>query len=124
MKRILIVDDNLPTLRMMEDVTRSLIEELEKGIVEILTATSGQEALQILRADHVDLLITDYSMPEMSGIELIRLLGSNIGLKKVLLSFEFLQIKDRVNMIYAGVDEVLSKPVDKIRLEEILNKYL
>lgn len=62
--KILAVDDDnlvlLNTLAMLEALGHTPLE-----------ANSGQEALQILRNDHIDLLITDQLMPQMTGIELV-----------------------------------------------------
>ncbi len=112
------------SLKGWRGITRSLIDELNKGVVEIITATSGQEALRIIDDHKVDLLITDNIMQEMNGIELLRFLEERIDIRKVLLSFETLQTQDRVKIAYAGADEVLSKPVDEIRLRGILDRYL
>jgi len=62
---ILVVDD-IPTM------TETLADILEaKGFV-VLAATSGAEALEILRTQPVDILLTDVKMPEMNGLELYR----------------------------------------------------
>ncbi len=61
--RILAVDDEQDAL--------SVIERALEDDYEILTAGSGAEALEILRVQQVDLLLTDQRMPEMTGIELI-----------------------------------------------------
>lgn len=62
---ILVVDD--------ETAIRQLFEELLTGEgYEVLSATNGAEALQIVRGRHLDLIITDLVMPELEGIETIR----------------------------------------------------
>ncbi len=61
---ILFVDDEE---RMLKAVTRSLIDEE----YEIIIATSGKEALEILEKKEVHVLVTDVRMPEMSGLELL-----------------------------------------------------
>jgi CheY-like chemotaxis protein len=125
MKRILIVDDDKVILGRMVDLVRSLIEELNKGPVEILAASSGSKAYGIIESTFpVDLLITDNAMPNMSGIDLIRLLGDRLEMRKVLLSFGPLEVQNRVKIASAGADEVLLKPVDETRLKEILDRFL
>lgn len=65
MQKVMVVDD--------EEVLRMLIvdtlEDLED--VEIYTAENGLEALSKLSQDHYDLVILDYMMPEMTGIEVL-----------------------------------------------------
>jgi CheY-like chemotaxis protein len=65
--RILVVDDE-PMLRQV------FYKILENGGYDVLSASSGAEALAICRRSSppIDLLITDYNMPEMDGVELAR----------------------------------------------------
>ena len=68
MATILIVDDYADIRACL----RTMLEDAGHIIVE---AGSGQEALHTWSATHPDLVITDHSMPGMSGVELIRALG-------------------------------------------------
>ncbi len=63
--RILLVDDN----RLGLIARKSVLEELG---YRITTASEGNEALERFSAEHFDLVITDYKMPKMNGLELIR----------------------------------------------------
>ncbi|MGB8213987.1 MAG: response regulator [Anaerolineales bacterium] len=62
---ILIVDDNPSIASTLEDI-------LEVKGFEVLTANSGAEALEILRAHPVNILLTDVKMPDMDGLALYR----------------------------------------------------
>ena len=64
--RVLIVDDHPNTAEMLARVIRKLDTP-----VEVLTASSGEDALQQLGDGLADILITDFMMPGMSGLELI-----------------------------------------------------
>jgi two-component system chemotaxis response regulator CheY len=64
---ILIVDDSLP----MRAVIKRIIRASGFKAGEILEASSGVEALKMLREQWFDLVLTDYNMPEMNGMELI-----------------------------------------------------
>jgi twitching motility two-component system response regulator PilG len=73
---ILLVDDDTDFLRCVENFINVYVEQ-----IDVLTASDGREALQILREKRVDLLVTDISMPKMDGIELLnhlRLIHQNI----------------------------------------------
>ncbi len=62
--RVLVVDD--------DEAIRLYIGEVLRGAgCRVLTASDGIEAVEILGASRVDLLITDYNMPRMSGLELM-----------------------------------------------------
>ena len=80
MATILIVDD-------CADIRTYLRTMLEGAGHIIVEAGSGQEALRAWNAPHPDLVITDHSMPGMSGVELIRALGQwQPGVKGILMS--------------------------------------
>lgn len=65
-KSILVVDDDLLHLRM----TRRLLEEMLPGVV-VKTAHSALEGLKVVRSQQLDLLLVDYRMPEMDGMEFL-----------------------------------------------------
>lgn len=64
-KRLVVVEDS-------DSVREAVVFALEKSGFEVLAATNGREATVILDGAKVDLLLTDYHMPEMNGLELIR----------------------------------------------------
>jgi twitching motility two-component system response regulator PilG len=75
-KTILIVDDDIDSRRCVENFLNVYADQ-----IDILTASNGQEALQILREKRVDLVVTEIIMPIMDGIELLNhlnLINQNI----------------------------------------------
>ena len=65
-KTILLVDDDIDFLRCVENFINVYLEQ-----TNVLTASDGREALQILHEKRVDLVVTDIKMPVMDGIELL-----------------------------------------------------
>ncbi|MFY9268978.1 MAG: response regulator [Candidatus Manganitrophaceae bacterium] len=122
MKQILIVDDDVMVLRKMEELVKSLVED--KGTIEFLTATSAVEAFEIISQCHIDLLITDYSMPVLDGLELISQLHDRLEMRKVLLTFSLPGFCDRMKIQESGVDEVFLKPIDEFSLKKVLHRCL
>ena len=78
-KKVLIVDDS-STMRKI--VTRSL-RQAGLDVGEILEAGDGQEALQTLASQPVDLILSDINMPNMDGLEFLRQKSSNPSLQKI-----------------------------------------
>ncbi|MFH2091951.1 MAG: response regulator [Pseudomonadota bacterium] len=74
---ILIVDDSLP----MRSVIKRTLKAAGYGRADILEAANGKEALELMKNSWVDLIITDYNMPVMNGLEFIRTLKQG-GLTK------------------------------------------
>ena len=69
--RCLIVEDSVIVRRILGNVLKTL------GATHILEAPDGQTAWQFLEKEPVDLIITDWNMPEMNGLELIRTIRSH-----------------------------------------------
>jgi CheY-like chemotaxis protein len=104
--RILLVDDNANGLAARKTVLKEL------GY-EVLTSTSGADALEQFAAQPVDLVVTDYKMPRMDGLELIsRLRGQAPTLPIVLLSgfAETLGLGEAST----GADVVLQKSANEV----------
>ena len=106
MKRILIVDD----MASIRSLIKAVIYSFGKYIVE--EATNGASALQKLKLEKYDLVISDWNMPEMSGIELLRAIRSDEALKEtpvVLLTAETKKenIQEAVSL---GINGYIAKP--------------
>ena len=65
---ILIVDDSLP----MRSVIKRTLKAAGYGGAELLEAANGQEAINLLKNAWIDIVITDYNMPVMNGLEFIK----------------------------------------------------
>lgn len=115
--RILLVDDNANGLA----ARKSILEELGH---KVLTSTSGADALDQFAAHAIDLVVTDYKMPRMDGLELIsRLRGQAPGLPIVLLS----GFADALGLGEAstGADVVLQKSSNEVsHLVRAVNRLL
>ncbi|MNO59365.1 Alkaline phosphatase synthesis transcriptional regulatory protein PhoP [compost metagenome] len=119
MQKIMVVDD--------EEVLRMLIvdtlEDLEN--VEILTAENGLEALTKLSTEHFDLVILDYMMPEMTGIEVLAKLDE--AKKKstaILMLTAKAQDVDRLRAVEAGARYFMPKPFSPMELLQIVEGIL
>jgi two-component system, chemotaxis family, chemotaxis protein CheY len=76
---ILIVDDSLP----MRSVIKKTFKMAGFGTSNFLEAGNGKEALELMKNDWIDIVITDYNMPVMNGMELIKAIKSNDLLQEI-----------------------------------------
>ncbi len=103
---ILLVDDNRQGLI----ARKSLLQELGYSI---RTATSGEEALELLSERKFDIVVTDFKMPRMNGIELIRRIrGTQADMRIILLSgfVEPLGLSEQCT----GADAVIAKSAGEV----------
>lgn len=104
-KKILIVDDN----RINQIVTRRI---LEKKDFECLLAASGEEAIEILKVQHVDMVLMDVNMPGMNGMETtVQIRKFNAGVPVIALTaVEVGEMRDEI--LSAGMNDIINKPYD------------
>ncbi|TWD57493.1 response regulator receiver modulated diguanylate cyclase [Agrobacterium vitis] len=109
--RILIVDDIPANVKLLE--VRLLAEYLE-----VLTAGSGLEALDICENTQVDVVLLDVMMPGMDGFEVCERLKANPRTAHipVVIVTALDQPSDRVKGLKAGADDFLTKPVNDLQL--------
>jgi putative two-component system response regulator len=103
--QVLIVDDNPITLDMLENTLR-------RAGYDVLTATNGRAALEILDRGDCHFVITDWEMPEMSGLELCRRIRylSSLSYVYVILLTARHDASDSIEGMTAGVDDYIVKP--------------
>ncbi len=109
--RILVVDDILPNVKLLE-------AKLKAEYYEVLTATSGQEALDIAEKEKPDVVLLDIMMPGMDGFEVCERLKANPATVHipVIMVTALTDATDRVRGLEAGADDFLSKPVNDTAL--------
>ncbi|HTG15318.1 MAG TPA: response regulator [Blastocatellia bacterium] len=104
-KKILVVEDNLDTRELIH------LHLTTEGFA-VVTASNGREGLYLASAEHPDLIITDISMPEIDGLELVRQLRTQSEFESlpilVLTAFGADQMDQAIQ---AGANRALNKPV-------------
>ena len=115
--RLLLVDDDASLLKL-------LVIRLKAEGFELLTASSAEEALQVLRNNPVDLVLTDLRMEGASGLDLFTQIRHFYpGLPVIIMSAQG-TIPEAVSATQMGVFEFLTKPVDKTLLLETIQAAL
>jgi two-component system response regulator RegX3 len=101
-RTILVVDDET-TLR------ETLVEALEAEGFRVVSAADGREALAVFRAERPDLVLLDLMLPELSGIEVCRIIRAESGVPIVMLTAKDSEI-DKVVGLELGADDYVTKP--------------
>jgi DNA-binding NtrC family response regulator len=110
--RVLLIDDEVEFLETLE-------KRLKKRKLDVFSASSGSRALEILRAEPVDVVVLDVKMPDMNGIETLK------EIKKIRPTVEVIMLTGHANVEVAiegmelGAFDYLMKPMD---IDQLLYK--
>ncbi len=116
-KVILVVDD-APTA---VDILR---RNLESKAYRVLAASNVVDAISILETSPIDLVITDYKMPKVSGLDLIRHIRENFCGTEVIMVTGYASVKGAVEAVKMGAEEYLPKPFTDEELFAAVEKAL
>ena len=118
--RVLVVDDFATMRKIIKNVLRQI------NMDNVVEAENGKHALSVLRSDSVEFIISDWIMPEMTGIEFLRACKEDEAIKNI----PFVMVtaeaqKDSVlAAIKAGVDNYIVKPFTPEKLKEVIGKTM
>ncbi len=117
--RILVVDDLAANVNIL---TRLLAPDGH----EILTASNGEEALDLVTREHPDLVLLDVMMPRLDGFEVCRRLKQHASTRliPVVLITALDQSSDKIRGLEAGADDFLSKPFNAAELQARVRSLL
>jgi len=118
-RTVLLVEDN-PTNRRVAELF------LERAGCEVAVAADGAEALAVLRERRVDLVLMDMQMPVMDGLEATRRIRGEIagGGRLPIVGLTANALKEQVEACRAaGMDDVIAKPLEREKLEAVLERY-
>lgn len=109
--KILIVDDIPANVTLLTDL-------LEMNGYLTIQATSGPEAIELLKRDPPDLILLDVRMPKMSGYEVCKRIREqpDLALLPVIMVTAFDPAQERIHGIEAGADDFLSQPINQQEL--------
>lgn len=113
--RILIVDDEENMLKML----KTFFEEKE---YKCFTASNGKEAVEIIESNQIDLVITDMKMPEMDGLELLRIIKEKHNDISAVIMTGFAEEYTTTEALNLGADGYITKPFRNKELLLILKR--
>lgn len=123
--KILTVEDDPVANRVLDQALKHLGHD-------VLSATDGGQALELLEREHVRVVVSDWTMPRMDGLELCRRVRARTGTDYVyfiLLTGRTADHANREEAADAGVDDFLTKPLDaselwmRLRVAERILRY-
>ena len=114
-KRILVVDDE-------ENAREALSKILTHDGYEVTSAGNGLEALNFLRSNSVELIITDLNMPEMNGLMFLRELNRSYPTSKVIMITAYGEVESYLEAITLGAFEYINKPLKYDDLKKVIDK--
>lgn len=122
LKRILIVDDNPDNV----EVIKFKLQRSKQFDLEVIEAYSGEDALEIINKEHLDIILLDVMMPRISGYEVCRRIKERPKEEflPVILVTAREDIDSKLKGFEAGADDYLAKPFDLQELEARIKSML
>lgn len=121
-KKVLIVDDEAHIRLLLEQT----LEELEDQGVDLLLASDGEEALELIKTEQPGLIYLDIMMPKLNGFDVCQIVKNEWGLQQIYIIMltakgqEF----DKKRGFQVGADSYLTKPFDPDELLETTSQIL
>ena len=118
--RVLVVDD----FATMRKIVKNVLKQIK--LDNATEAENGRQALDVLKKEEVDVIISDWNMPEMTGIEFLRACKEDPKIRHI----PFIMVtaeahKESVlEAIKAGVDNYITKPFTSDKLQDAINKAI
>ncbi len=116
--RILVVDD----FNTMRRIIRNILKQL--GFENVTESENGQEALDVLKKEKFDFVVTDWNMPVMTGLDLLKAIKADAALRDipVMMVTAEAQQQNIVEAVKSGASNYIVKPFTAEALEEKINK--
>ena len=117
--KLLCIEDNPINMAFVE----ALVADMEG--VSLIKAATGNEGVQLARSERPDLVLLDMHLPDLGGLEVVRILNVEIasGLKVVILTADSFSM-DVIKAMSLGACEYWVKPIDGRRLRDGVSRYL
>ena len=114
-EKVLLVDDEKEFLKIMS-------ERMKARDIEVTTATSAQQALEIIESESFDAIILDFQMPGMDGMEALKAIKARKPESQIILLTGYATVQKGVEAMKVGATDFIEKPADlEVLAEKIKN---
>jgi EAL domain-containing protein (putative c-di-GMP-specific phosphodiesterase class I)/CheY-like chemotaxis protein len=114
--RVLIIDD--------DDEIRDILDELLSRSYDCTTSSSAADALTLLATESFDLILSDISMPEMTGLEMMPYLANLAPRSVVVMISGQLMIESAIGAMRSGAFDYITKPFDLAQVKSVVKRAL
>ena len=97
---------------------------LEDEDYQVDQADSAESAMELIRQNSYDLIITDYKMKKIDGMELLKIINDYDPLLKVIMVTGYGSIEHAVEALRLGAFDYMPKPIDPVKLKEVVRRAL
>jgi DNA-binding NtrC family response regulator len=112
---ILLIDDEAAQLKSLESF-------LKRREYKVFTASSGPEGYEIAKGEVIDVILTDFRMPEWDGLMVVQKMKALNPETDIVVMTAYGNIEDAVGIMKAGAYDYLNKPIDLDDLETLLKR--
>jgi two-component system cell cycle response regulator DivK len=115
-KMLLIVEDS--------ELNRDLLVQIFEDSYDVTVAADGQTAVEVATSGQPDLILMDIGLPGLSGLDAVRAIRARSLDVPIIAVSSRVMPGDRELALEAGCDEFVSKPIDDVRLIEIVDRLV
>lgn len=118
-KKVLIVEDNELNMKLFKDL-------LEVHGIDTIETRNGSNVIELVRSEKPDLILMDIQLPEISGLDITKMLKEDEDLKSipVIAVTAFAMKGDEEKILEGGCEDYISKPISVTSFLEIIQKHL
>ncbi|MCG2747857.1 MAG: response regulator [Desulfobulbaceae bacterium] len=117
-RTVLLVDDSVTMRKIIRNILIGI------GITRVLEANDGMEGLQLIKTEAIDLVISDWSMPRMNGLEMIKKIRTNSQFDTIPIVMVTAEVEEEIEKaMHLGVDDYLRKPFNLLDMKKMIAKF-